>query len=232
MKKRNQAVLFVLSSVLAIGVYTANDDKDQANATAEKNSHLKTDIVRTDQATSKSVSVSATEKPVAAQPKTIVEQRNSNTKIEKPHTDTKAAPVPQVKKQSAKKAAKQEINKTPDFIMSDDGYKYVNLMTSNMENLSNLINIARKHHAVLYGIEESDCFAMFAQGNIEKPIMLFSSGSRSVSIEHVGILYDMHPAIKDQIKEVVETGKEMTVGAGEYESYYIKKEDGMIKLSY
>ncbi|WNB93027.1 hypothetical protein [Bacillus sp. NEB1478] len=230
MKKRNRVVLFALSSVLAIGVYTFNDYKDKANATENTKHHINTDQI-IDKAKSKYEPLPAAEKQVAAAEKIeTVKQSPSISQTEKSQTVTDRSPSKQVNKQPVKEITEVTKQENQNSIISEEGYTYVNLMK--MENLSNLINIAKKHSALLYGMENSDCFAMFSKDHMEQPIIMFSTGSRSVPIEHVSILYDMHPAIKDQIKQVVDTGKEMTVEVGEYESYFISKEDGEIKLSY
>jgi hypothetical protein len=112
-----------------------------------------------------------------------------------------------------------------------DGYTFVNITDSSEENLADLVEIAKKHNAALYAIEFSDSFAMYSNETGE-PLIMFSTGSRSVPIEHASILYDMHPSIKEQIKSVVDTGKETVVELGEFESYHISKADGRIYLSF
>lgn len=223
-KKSSRAIIFATAILLIIGVLNYSEIESKVNATNQKV------IVN-----SKLVSVNPPNQSLKTKETVKVDSLNSETHPAKQEpqkkTETVKTPDQQTQTESeTKKVTTQTQNEMPD-IKVIDGDKYVNLMSRAEENLIDLVNIAKKHDATLYAIEYSDCFAMF-DNTSNQVIMMFSTGSRSVSVENVEILYDMHPYIKEQIKSVVETGKEANVKIGEYESYLISKVDGRIRLSF
>lgn len=238
MKNRYRMVIFASAALLTVGVFNYNDFESKAKAT-EQSAPLK----------EKNEFISEKHKDNKIKTSIISSQRQSESEKQRLNTDNgiekEQSPLnQQAKKSETKPAATQpEENKSetqhkivqaqtnmPDTKVID-GYTYVNLMDRADVNLMDLVNIAKKHDATLYAIEFSDCFAMFDNTSNEA-IMLFSTGSRSVSIEKVDILYDMHPSIKNQIQGVVETGEETVVKIGENESYHISKEGGNITISF
>jgi hypothetical protein len=222
MKRQSSAIIFVVSSLLTFGVFNYNEFESNAKATTNQNVEEK-HKVHTIQKSVEQNNVSVGEEVNVQEPfadeTPIVEQNQITVK-----TPVKCGTEP---KADVKKTIVSDIPKERKI----DGYTYVNIMNSTEENLADLINVANKHNATLYAIEYSDSFAMYSN-ETGKAIMMFSTGTRSVSVENVAILYDMHPDIKEQIKIVVDTGNEATVEIGEYESYHISKSDGTIKLSF
>lgn len=223
-KKSSLAIIFATAILLIIGALNYSEIESKVNATNQKvivNSEL--------------VSVNPPNQSLKTKETVKENSLNSETPPAKQEPQKKTETVQTLDQQTrteneTKKSSSQTQNEMPDTKVID-GAKYVNLMSRADENLFDLVNIAKKHDATLYAIEYSDCFAMF-DNTSNQAIMLFSTGSRSVSVENVEILYDMHPYIKEQIKSVVETGKEAIVTIGEYESYHISKVDGQIRLSF
>lgn len=219
-KKSSLAIIFATAILLIIGALNYSEIESKVNATNQKvivNSEL--------------VSVNPPNQSLKTKETVKENSLNSETPPAKQETETVQTLDQQTRTENeTKKSSSQTQNEMPDTKVID-GAKYVNLMSRADENLFDLVNIAKKHDATLYAIEYSDCFAMF-DNTSNQAIMLFSTGSRSVSVENVEILYDMHPYIKEQIKSVVETGKEAIVTIGEYESYHISKVDGQIRLSF
>lgn len=233
-------VIFASAVLLTVGVFSYNDFESKAKAT-EQSAPLKNENKIVPEKYIEDNKIKTFINPSSQRQSEGEKQRLSTDKgIEK-----EQSPVNQPPKKSEMKpaSAQPEENKSetqhknvqaqtnmPDTKVID-GYTYVNLMDRADENLMDLVSIAKKHDATLYAIEFSDCFAMFDNTSNEA-IMLFSTGSRSVSIEKVDILYDMHPSIKKQIQGVVETGEETVVKIGEHESYHIKKDGGNIIISF
>jgi hypothetical protein len=222
LKIKSRAIIFVVSSLLTIGVFNYNEFESKAKATTTQNAEEKNKINTIQKSFEQNnvpVVAAVSEQETFVNETPIVQQNKSKDKTPvKCGTNTRA----DVKKTVVSNIPNERIV---------DGYTYKNIMNSEEENLADLINIANKHHATLYAIEYSDSFAMYSNETGEA-IMMFSTGSRSVSVENVAILYDMHPAIKEQIKTVVDTGNEATVEVGEFESYHISKSDGTIRLSF
>jgi hypothetical protein len=222
--KKNRAVIFAAFTILTIGIVNYSEFERKANATDQS---VSTKDLPANSAPSTQEIESDTEDVDA------INQTSSVGQGQEQKTDTHAKPVNnQLNQQesTSKVEAIQTQKKMPETKVLD-GYTYVNLMDRSDENLKHLVDIAEKHDATLYAIEFSDCFAMFDQMS-DQPFMVFSTGNNSVSIDHVDVLYDMHPSIKERIKDVVETGKETLVEVGEYESYHISKAENRIKLSY
>ncbi|WP_226535548.1 hypothetical protein [Fictibacillus halophilus] len=230
MKKRNRTVIFTVSALLTVGVFTYNDFDSKAKATS--------DVYRSDINKIHTADFSG---------ETIPDMTVQNQSEQKKMGEEKKPLVADVNKQPSLKTDEHgqiEEKKTVETITIEketksvspetrvvDGYTYVNIMDSAGENLTDLIEIAKKHNAALFAIEYSDSFAMYSNITGE-PLIMFSTGSRSVPVEHASILYDMHPSIKEHIKSVVDTGKETVVELGEFESYHISKEDERIYLSF
>jgi hypothetical protein len=236
MKNRNRAVIFTLSSLLTIGVLNYNEYETKAKATTNQNIKEKKEIHITEQLVEIPKSHLHAQTPLDQFP-SLKEKAQVVEEVHQPETYAKPSVKGEntvseentVNIESETKANKKEII-IPEKRMID-GLTYVNIMDSKSENLADLIDISNKHHATLYAIEFSDSFAMFGNKTGE-PVMMFSTGFRSVSTENVNILYDMHPDIKEQIKQVVDTGKEIIVEMGEFESYHVSKTGETIKLSF
>ncbi|MBY6035050.1 hypothetical protein KUV80_00190 [Fictibacillus nanhaiensis] len=225
MKIRKRAILFVVSSIVTIGFLTGNAFNHKTNAIEENKKYkpkTQSSVLVVNSTSEKDLKTMKQSHMISESKKIPVNHKISPAKIEE-HTQSK------VENKTVTNRVESE-TKMPDEKMIY-GSRYVNIMSDKEGNLSELIKISQKHGATLYAIDFSDCFAMF-KGVEEEPIMLFSTGFISVSIDHVGILYDMHPFIEEQIKSVLDTGKEMTVEVGEFESYHISKNDETLFLSY
>lgn len=238
MKKRNRAVIFTVSALLTVGVFTYNDFESKAKATSDL--YVKDNIeIHASERSAEIISNEPIQKPYKQ--KTMGEEKvpvvDGVNKQESPKVEESIDDRTLVEdKKPVKCGTGTTTNeKEPKTVNPEtrviDGYTFVNITDSAEENLADLIEIAKKHNAALYAIEYSDSFAMYSNDTGE-PLIMFSTGSRSVPVEHAAILYDMHPTIKEQIKTVVETGKETIVELGEFESYHISKTDGRIYLSF
>lgn len=238
MKKRNRAVIFTVSALLTVGVFTYNDFESKAKATSEL--YLNdTNKIHTSNHSARIISDAPVQKPV--EQKSMEEENNQvvagvykqkSPAIEGSNDEKSQVVDKKPEKNSTKTTTIENETKTvnPETRVID-GYTFVNITDSAEENLADLVEIAKKHNAALYAIEFSDSFAMYSNETGE-PLIMFSTGSRSVPIEHASILYDMHPSIKEQIKSVIATEKETVVELGEFESYHISKTDGRIYLSF
>lgn len=235
MKNRNRAVIFTLSSLLTIGVLNYDEYEGKAKATTNQNIIENKEIH-----TEKSVEIPKSDIPAQRPLEQFPSLKEKAQVVEEVHQPEIYA-KPSVKGEnpvsedntvnivSETNANEKEII-IPEKRMID-GLTYVNIMDSKSENLADLIGISKKHHATLYAIEFSDSFAMY-DNKTGEPVMMFSTGFRSAPTESVAILYDMHPDIKEQIKQVVDTGKEIIVEMGEFESYHVSKTGETIKLSF
>ncbi|MED1862078.1 hypothetical protein P4V41_01215 [Fictibacillus nanhaiensis] len=254
MKFKKRTVIFTATALLTIGVLNDIEFESKVRAT-EQNAPLKHEVVTPERLnedlTLKENAVEENKKQVAAskvnvpvQPEKIVQKQVVKEKVEQPQISdkpkenkiqttqpkTKSAVQPQTKNVEAKPKEEQAQTKLPETKIIGD-YTYVSLMDDTHENLKHLVAIAKKHNATLYAIEDSDCFVMF-DNSTDQMIMSFSTGINMASIENVEVLYDMHPTIKDQIQEVIKTGKEIQVKTGEFEGYHISKVDGKIRVSF
>ncbi|MBH0171069.1 hypothetical protein [Fictibacillus sp. 18YEL24] len=257
MKFKKRTVIFTATALLTIGVLNDSDFESKVRAT-EQNTPLKHEAVTSERSNEvltlkqnnveeneKLVAASKTNVPVQSQNEKTVQNPVEKEKVEQPQISekpkenkietTKPAPKPAVQPQTKKveekpKQEEQTQTKMPETKIID-GYTYVSLMDDTHENLKDLVAIAKKHDAALYAIEDSDCFLMF-DNSTDQMIMSFSTGINTTSIENVDVLYDMHPTIKEQIQEVIRTGKEIEVKTGEFESYHISTVDGKIRVSF
>ncbi|MFG6493720.1 hypothetical protein P8610_00035 [Fictibacillus sp. UD] len=252
MKKRNRMVIFATAALLTVVVFNYNDFESKATATEQKltiknevltsdktkdfvASNQTKDIKGDDIQTSSSVNISIQHNSEGKNQKKdlekSIEKDQSSVNSQAKKSETKPVPIQPVENKSVTQHKKAQAQTSMPDTKVIDGYTYVNLMNRADENLKHLVNIAKKHDATLYAIEFSDCFAMFDNSS-NQAIMMFSTGSRSVSIEKAEILCDMHPSIKNQIQGVIETGEETVVEIGEHESYHISKHGGNITISF
>jgi hypothetical protein len=233
--KKRRAVIFTVSALLTAGVFTYNDFESKAKATSDLYLNDNNKIHKSDRSA----------EIISDVP---VEQISMEEEINSVDAGVNKKESPKIEESNAEKSSQAEEKKpvkcgtettpienetktvNPETRVID-GYTFVNITDSAEENLADLVEIAKKHNAALYAIEYSDSFAMYSNKTGE-PLIMFSTGSRSVPVEHAAILYDMHPSIKEQIKSVVDTGKETVVELGEFESYHISKTDGRIYLSF
>ncbi|ANX13357.1 hypothetical protein ABE41_015215 [Fictibacillus arsenicus] len=238
MKKRNRTVIFTVSALLTVGVFTYNDLESKAKATSDliikDNNEIHTSDRSAELNSNELVQNPYKQKTMDEEKVPVVDgvNKKASPNVEQSIVERSQAEDKKPVKCGTGTTTKEKETKTvnPETRVID-GYTFVNITDSAEENLADLIEVAKKHNAALYAIEYSDSFAMYSNDTGE-PLIMFSTGSRSVSVEHAAILYDMHPSIKEQIKSVVETGKETIVELGEFESYHISKTDGRIYLSF
>lgn len=257
MKFKKRTVIFTATALLTLGVLNDSDFENKVRAT-EQNAPLKHAAVTSERSNEvlsliqndveeieERVATSKVNVPVQSQNEKTVQNPVEKEKVEQPQIskkpkenniettkpEPKHAVLPQEKNVEEKpKQEEQTQAKLPETKIID-GYTYVSLMDDTQENLKHLVAIAKKHDAALYAIENSDCFLMF-DNSTDQLIMGFSTGTNTVSIENVEVLYDMHPTIKDQIQEVIKTGEPIQVKEGENQGYYISKVDGKIRVSF
>lgn len=234
MKKRNRTLIFTVSALLTVGVFTYNDFDSNAKATSDLNIKGDNELQVSDRSAEiifdVPVQKSAEQKSMEDEKKQAVAGVNKQKShaVEGSNDEKSQVVDKKPKKNSTKTNETKTVNPETRMI---DGYTFVNITDSAEENLADLVEIAKKHNAALYAIEYSDSFAMYSNETGE-PLIMFSTGSRAVSVEHASILFDMHPSIKEQIKSVIDTGKETVVELGEFESYHISKSDGRVYLSF
>ncbi|RZT21924.1 hypothetical protein [Fictibacillus sp. BK138] len=237
MKKRNRTVIFTVSALLTVGVFTFNNFDSKAKATSDlyrsdinkihtPDHSAETILDETVQSQREQKKLGVEKTPQAADVNNQSPLKNSQSKDEQGQIEDNKP----VKSDKETTTIEKETRVNPETRVVD-GYTFVNITDSAGENLTDLVEIAKKHNAALYAIEYSDSFAMYSNKTGE-PLIMFSTGSRSVPVEHASILYDMHPSIKEQIKSVIDTGKETVVELGEFQSYHISKTDGRIYLSF
>jgi hypothetical protein len=238
LKKKNSAVIFTVSALLTVGVFTYNNLESKAKATSDLNVKDNMGIHKSDRSTeiisNEPVQTAFKQKTMDEEKVPVVDgvNKKASSNVEQSIVERSQAEDKKPVKCGTGTTTKVKETKTvnPETRVID-GYTFVNITDSAEENLADLIEVAKKHNAALYAIEYSDSFAMYSNDTGE-PLIMFSTGSRSVSVEHAAILYDMHPSIKEQIKTVVDTGNETIVELGEFESYRISKTDGRIYLSF
>ncbi|MBH0163566.1 hypothetical protein IHV12_01500 [Fictibacillus sp. 7GRE50] len=259
MKFKKRTVIFTATALLTIGVLNDSDFESKVKAT-EQNTPIKQEVVtptQTDKVVTlklnqndvekneKRVAASKVNVPVQTQNEEAVQKHVEKEKVEQPKISempkesktqtTKPEPKPAVQPQTKNVEEKPKVEEQAQAKMPETkiigGYTYVSLMDDTHENLKDLVAIAKKHDATLYAIEYSDSFLMF-DSSTDQMIMSFSTGINMTSIENIDVLYDMHPTIKEQIQEVIKTGKEIQVKTGEFESYHISKVDGKIRVSF
>lgn len=231
-------MIFTVSALITVGVFTYNNFDSKAKATSDLYRNDANKIHTSDhvaEITSDVTVQKQSEQKKMGEEKTLPVtdfNKQPSLKISQSNEDQDQIedkkPVKSDKKTLTIKKETKTVNPEKRVV---DGYTFVNITDSAAENLADLVEIAKKHNAALYAIEYSDSFAMYSNETGE-PIIMFSTGSRSVPVEHATILYDMHPSIKEQIKSVIDTGKETVVEIGEFESYHISKTDGRIYLSF
>lgn len=238
-------VIFATAALLTVGVLNYGDFESKAKATEQKASlkiedefvpakHTEENKVKETQtpaSQNSSIQRQSEGEKQKVDTENSIEKDQSSVNLQPKKSETKLVPIQPVENKSVTQHKKAQAQTSMPDTKVIDGYTYVNLMNRADENLKHLVNIAKKHHATLYAIEFSDCFAMFDNSS-NQAIMMFSTGSRSVSIEKAEILCDMHPSIKNQIQGVIETGEETVVEIGEHESYHISKDGGNITISF
>jgi len=102
-------------------------------------------------------------------------------------------------------------------------------------NLADRIRVVREYGSKLYGIPNSDVFAVIKDG---KPIMHMSTGVAKAPAEHAHLLKEdttgYYPGIAENIDFVVKTGAKVSVEFGSTgEAYTVyKDEKGWITLSW
>jgi hypothetical protein len=236
LKKRNRTVIFTVSALLTVGVFTYNDFDSNAKATSDLNIKGDNELQVSDRSAEIILDVpvqkSAEQKSMEDEKKQAVAgvYKQKSHAVEESN-DEKSQVIDKKPKKNSTKTIKNETKTVNPEARMIDGYTFVNITDSAEENLADLVEIAKKHNAALYAIEYSDSFAMYSNETGE-PLIMFSTGSRAVSVEHASILFDMHPSIKEQIKSVIDTGKETVVELGEFESYHISKSGGRVYLSF
>lgn len=124
-------------------------------------------------------------------------------------------------------------NKVEDTI-EIGGYLYVNLMKDS--KFKHLISVAQKYDSKLYGVPNTDIFAIVKNG---EPIFHKSTGVASASIEWVPLLVDVfsgdgfvYKGITENINFVAETGAKVKVEFAEYEGYSIYQKDNELIVSW
>ncbi|MCM3718711.1 hypothetical protein [Fictibacillus phosphorivorans] len=246
MKKRTRIGMITLSVLVTAGVWTYNDFGSTAKATSDVGMKETNSVVPVEKMNDESKPKVASNVSVKENNEIKLPDRSNENLVVPVEKDTdpqtkRSETVPgnekvirskpaKVEKEEIKQAEKETASINPETRVIG-GSTYINITDSKEENITHLVQIAKKHNAALYAIEYSDSFAMFSNTTGEMLIM-FSTGIRSVPVEHAAILYDMHPEIKDQIKDVVETGKETTIELGEFQSYHISNKNGKIYLSF
>ncbi|OOE14078.1 hypothetical protein [Fictibacillus arsenicus] len=237
MKKRSRTVIFTVSALLIVGVLTFNNFDSQAKATSELSrsdiNKIHTPDHSAETIPAVNVKDQSEQKKFGEEKTSLIDDVNKQPSLKISQSNDGQGQIEDnklVKSDKKTTTIEKETTVNPETRVVD-GYTYVNITDSAEENLADLVEIAKKHNGALYAIEYSDSFAMYSNETGE-PLIMFSTGSRSVPVEHASILYDMHPSIKEQIKSVIDTGKETVVELGEFESYYISKADGRIYLSF
>ncbi|WP_071460877.1 hypothetical protein [Bacillus massilinigeriensis] len=257
MKKQAKIFGVLLSAVIATGGagYSFPQDNNSALAAELPKREMNAPIVKETQGIKNSVPVkSKIEQPAA--PKVnqndtatkpsisplnhsnIVTQTNSAPRAE---NATQSKRVPQFENNAHPKPAPQAENAAPteqkqkeDFIIID-GSKF-ELVTE--KKFSIWINAVKKHGAKLYGINESDVFAVVKDGT---QVAALSTGYASTSVQNKELLIDLMAnqgkvsgAIAEGIRSVASTGNPVNVpGESEFESYSIYiAENGALTISW
>lgn len=106
---------------------------------------------------------------------------------------------------------------------------YENIM--NEDKFSDWIQVARNHGAGLFALPYTDLFTIVKD---EKPIVHISTGAASALEDHADILGELlaeleyGTEIQSDVEKVINTGEEINVELGDYQGYYIFKEEGWI----
>ncbi|WP_409252196.1 hypothetical protein V1502_19195 [Bacillus sp. SCS-153A] len=114
--------------------------------------------------------------------------------------------------------------------------EYVDI--SSIEKFKDLTAFAHKHGAKPFAIENSDCFAIFKEG---EPLLFFSVGTVSAGVEDISILKDFftdyhnfseEKRIARNIELVAETGAKVQVDFPDGSGYHIVKEENTVLVNW
>ncbi|CAM3777023.1 hypothetical protein GCM10009865_50640 [Aeromicrobium ponti] len=215
------AILFMVSFFLAAGAfyYEGAPEKVAADEEQVKETDQQQEMDSTDSSQENS------EQPVTEV--TTDSDNNSETAEE-----SEAGQINSETEQSQKTPASNEKKEIKDTI-EIDGTVYVLIMDeSKYPNITHLIEAARKYNAKLYGIQNSDVFAVVKDG---KAISHFSVGGMSVLPEHAEfakIKLSEYKGIAHNIDLVNETKAKVTVEWSSSAFYSVEYKDGWIVIYY
>lgn len=123
----------------------------------------------------------------------------------------------------------------PETIKDEEGYTY-HLIEDKKKysNIVHLIDAAASIDASLYGIKNSDVFALIKNG---KSVGGFSTGTLSIDSEYKSFALQMHSfyvdkGIEENIDLAIRTGASISVTFEEYTGYHIQYKDGSIIINH
>lgn len=221
-------ILFMVSFFLAAGAFYYEGAPEEVAADEEQvedRDQVKETNQQQQEMDSTDSSQENSEQPVTEV--TTDSDNNSETDAE-----SKAGQMNSETEQSQKTPAKNEKEEMKDTI-EIDGTLYVLIMDeTKYPNLTHLIEAARKYNAKLYGIQNSDVFAVVKDG---KAISHFSVGGMSVLPEHAEfakIKLSGYKGIGHNIDLVIETKAKVTVEWSSSAFYSIEFRDGWVVIHY
>lgn len=215
------AILFMVSFFLAAGAFYYEGAPEKVAADEEQ-------VKETDQQQEMDSADSSEEN--IQQPVTEVTTDSDNNS--ETAEESEAGQINSETEQSQKTPASNEKEEMKDTI-EIDGTLYVLIMDENQyPNLTHLIEAARKYNAKLYGIPNSDVFAVVKDRNV---ISHFSVGGISVlpvHAEFAKIKLSGYKGIDDNIDLVIETKAKVTVEWSSSAFYSVDFRDGWVVIHY